>query len=231
MAYAPMNTMSAFELAVTQGAAGIELDVQLSRDGQAVVIHDFSIDATTNGEGMVADYTLAELKSLDAGGWFSNSYCNERIPTLDEVFQAFGKKILINVELKTVSEEDNGLEEAVAACIERHQVADRVIISSFNPSALGRFSALRPDIMLGFLYVPGIPDDSEALGTRVPHHARHPWHEMIDADYMSRARDKGYYVNAWTVNDPQRAQELKRLAVNAIITDMPDVIIAALEEC
>ena len=85
--------------------------------------------------------------------------------------------------------------------------------------------------MLGFLYVPGMPVDAEPLMTDVPHEARHPWHEKIDEAYMRWARADGYFVNAWTVNDPDRAQELARLGVNAIITDAPDVIMNALAQC
>ncbi|MFZ4814035.1 MAG: glycerophosphodiester phosphodiesterase, partial [Phototrophicaceae bacterium] len=103
MAYAPMNTLAAFELAAQQGAHGIELDVWLSADDALVVIHDFEVNHTTNGEGRVGSMSLAEIKALDAGSWFSPEFAGTQIPTLDEVFETVGKKVFVNVEIKSVS--------------------------------------------------------------------------------------------------------------------------------
>jgi glycerophosphoryl diester phosphodiesterase len=100
-AYAPMNTIPAFELAAQQGADGAELDVHLSRDGNPIILHDFSVDATTDGSGLARTMTLAQLKDLDAGGWFGDAFRGVRIPTLDEVFEAVGSRLYINVEIKS----------------------------------------------------------------------------------------------------------------------------------
>src|SRR5664279_5072772 len=91
-AYAPMNTLPSFELALAQGADGIELDVRLTRDSEMIIMHDADIDSTTDRHGAVRDFTLAELQALDAGAWFNESFKGTRIPTLDQVFEAFGKK-------------------------------------------------------------------------------------------------------------------------------------------
>ena len=114
MASAPMNTMAAFELAIAQAADGIELDMQLSRDGYAVVIHDYTVDKTTDGSGNVRDKTLAELKSLDAGSWFRQTFAGERIPTLDEVFDTLGDQLFVNVEIKSTGENSGDIENVVA---------------------------------------------------------------------------------------------------------------------
>ena len=220
-----MNTMAAFELASAQGAHGIELDVHLSRDGLLVVIHDYTVDTTTDGRGSIADLTLEELKRLDAGAWFSKAYAGERIPTLDEVFAAFGDSLLFNVEIKPVGDRRGELETAVAACISRHRLQDGTIVSSFDPQSLRQFRDICPDVVVGFLHLPGPSDVIEALVAGLPHEARHPWHEMIDEAYMRWAKENELYVNAWTVNDPQRAIELRKLGVNLIITDEPDNII------
>src|SRR5689334_23229806 len=98
-AYAPENTIASFEFAVAQGTDAIELDVKLSADGHVIVHHDPTVDRTTNGKGKVKDLTLAELKTLDAGGFFSENFHGEKIPTLEEVFEAVGKRTFINVEL------------------------------------------------------------------------------------------------------------------------------------
>lgn len=227
MAYAPMNTLASFELARRQGAHGVELDVQLSADGFPVVIHDHAVDATTDGAGMVSDKTLAALKDLDAGAWFAPEYAGERIPTLDEVIERFAGDLLINIEIKSDSNQSNGVEAAVSRCIRRHQVLNRVIISSFNSIVLQRVRKSFPEVMIGVLTGPSpSPGMQEAFG-RLRHEARHPWHEAVDADYMRRARDHRYFVNAWTVNAPERALQLRALGVNGIITDNPDRIVAA----
>ena len=231
MAYAPMNTLAAFELAREQGANGVELDVQLSRDGQLVVIHDHTVDATTDGQGNVCDLSLAELRRLDAGSWFSDVFSGERIPTLDEVFAEFGKTLLINVEIKSAQDESSDIEETVAACIRQHGLQERIIVSSFDHGTLRRFRAVCPEVAIGFLHGPISASDIDGLVADLPHEARHPWHDMIDAEYMDWASENGFYVNAWTVNDAQRAKELQRIGVKGIITDEPASIIRALNQC
>lgn len=228
MADAPMNTLAAFALAHEQGAQGIELDTQLSKDGQPIVLHDFTVDATTDGRGAAADFTLAELRRLDAGSWFSPEFAGERIPALDEVLAAFGGKLFINIEVKSRMTSPDALSQAVATCIERHGQLDRVIVSSFDWSLLRRFRALCPQVMIGCLYYKGNvarpPDELAA-------EALHPWHDLVDAASMERARTGGLFVNAWTINDGRRACQLQRLGVNGIITDTPGEILTALERC
>lgn len=227
-AYAPMNTIPAFELAYKQGAVGIELDVHRSKDGYPVIVHNFTVDETTTGEGDVTGMTLQQLKDLDAGSWFSHEFTGVKIPTLDEVFEVVGDKLLVNVEIKSESPDTDGVEQVVADCIMRHHMGERVIVSSFNPHTLKRFRKIAPAIWIGFLYSPDISVDTRNMMQDFLHEARHPYHNMIDEAYMQWARDHHYYVNTWTVNDPQRAQKLKALGVNCIITDVPDTIIGAL---
>jgi glycerophosphoryl diester phosphodiesterase len=231
-AYAPMNTIPAYELAAEQGADGIELDVHRSKDGYAVIVHDFTVDHTTDGSGRVDSMTLAELKALDAGSWFGESFKNTRIPTLDEVFEAVGRRLFVNVEIKSESLTTDGVEQVVADVIARHHMQQRVILSSFNPLTLQRFRAIMPDVPIGFLYAPDVPADIQGLMRQIglPHEARHPYHAMIDSAYMAWAKSEGYRVNTWTVNDPARAVELRNLGVDGIITDKPDVILQALRD-
>ncbi|MBC8170911.1 MAG: glycerophosphodiester phosphodiesterase [Anaerolineae bacterium] len=219
-AYAPQNTLPAFELAIVQGAAGIELDVHLSADRYPVVIHDFTVDHTTNGRGLVSGMPLIQLKTLDAGGRFDPKFAEISIPTLDEVFALVGQKLLINVEIKA---DTDGIEQIVADKLVEFKMQDRVIISSFNTEILQRFRAVLPEVAIGYLYMPG------DAGVVFPVEALHPYHEMITAEYMAQAAEQGVRVNTWTVNDPARAVELKRLGVNVIISDKPDVILAALK--
>ena len=228
MASAPMNTLAAFQLAIDQGADGVELDAHLSRDGQIIVLHDFTVDATTDGRGPAADLTLAELKQLDAGAWFSADSAGERIPTLDEVFAAFAGKLYFNVELKSRLADLDALAAAAADCIRHHGMTAQTLVSSFDARLLQRFHSVSPEVMLGYLHGRNRP---AALMDQVPHQARHPWHEQIDPAYMRWARDAGYLVNAWTVNDAQRVRTLKALGVNGIIADSPAAAISAINEC
>ncbi|MDE2635801.1 MAG: glycerophosphodiester phosphodiesterase family protein [Chloroflexota bacterium] len=231
MARAPMNTMASFALAMQQGADGIELDIHLSRDGQLVVIHDDSVDATSDGQGKVADMTLDQLKRLDAGAWYSDEFAGQRIPTLDEVFDAFGDGMFINVEIKSSRETVDRLEKRLAECLRRHNMRERVIVSCFDPVILRRAEQAMPKVLMGFLYAPAMPAAHEIPLKEIRHEARHPLHVMVDEGYMKWARAQGYYVNVWTVNDPERARQLKRLGVNTIMTDDPATIISALSQC
>jgi glycerophosphoryl diester phosphodiesterase len=222
-----MNTLPAFELALQQGADGIELDVHLSGDRQLIVLHDFTVDHTTDGTGLAKSMTLAELKQLDAGYKFGEQFRGTHIPTLDEVFAAVGGKLLINVEIKSITEDTDGVEQATADCIQRHSLQGSVIVSSFNPMALRRFRAILPEVAIGYLYAPDYTFFPEVIDT-LPHEALHPYHESIDEALVEEAQRAGQVINTWTVNDPARAVALRDMGVQGIITDMPDVIRKAL---
>ena len=227
-AYAPMNTLPAFELAAELGADGIELDVHRTRDGEVVIVHDFDVDETTDGQGRVVDMTLAQLKELDAGSWFDEDFRGVRVPTLNEVFEAVGSKLYINIEIKSVTAETDGIEQCVADLIQHYGMRKYVIVSSFNPLAIIRFRQIMPDVALGSLYAPELPTWPLDTLNRLSYEAIHPYHEIIDAEFVEVAKSKGEFINAWTVNDPVRAKVLGDLGVDGIITDRPDVIRHAL---
>jgi len=225
-AAAPANTMAAFEKALALGADGIELDVQLSADGVPVVIHDFTVDHTTDGSGKVARMTLAQLEQLDAGSYFDPAFAGERIPTLEKVLEVMGNRLLLNIELKGFSLFDKGLERAVIGLIEQHDLHSRVFLSSFNPFSLWRTKRIAPHVPVGLLYSPDLPLPLRRawLAFLFPHEARHPHHTMVNARYMAWARRRGYRVNTWTVDDPEEMRRLIGLGVDGIITNVPDVL-------
>ncbi|HVO44633.1 MAG TPA: glycerophosphodiester phosphodiesterase family protein [Aggregatilineales bacterium] len=227
---APQNTVAAFALARSMGADGVELDTSLTRDGVPVVIHDLTLDKTTDGSGPVRALDLAAIKALDAGIRFGERFRGERIPTLDEAFEAVGPDLWVNVELKAEGWHTDGLEWAVLKVIQRHQAAGRVIVSSFNPFTLRRFRALSPQMLIGYLYSPDEPLylRERWLMAGVWYEALHPHHSLITPEYMLRARLVKKQVNAWTVDDPDRMLALRDLGVNAIITNRPDVAIQTL---
>ena len=228
---APENTLSAFRLARDMGADGIELDVLLSHDGTAVLMHDATVDRTTNGSGAVADLTLAELKELDAGSWFSSEFAGERIPTLVEVFEAVGRDLLMNLELKAMGMEPTGLEEVVVSLIAQHGMGEQVLISCFNPLALQRVRGLDPDLPLALLYGRRLPEAERKRWVRdlQPLAALHPEHRLVDAAHLAWARVYNCAVNTWTVDEPAEMQRLLGLGVEGIITDRPDLLRAILE--
>lgn len=228
-AYAPMNTLPAFDLARQQGADGIELDVWLSKDGVPVILHDEHVDETTDGTGSICGMTLAEIERLDAGRWYGEAYAGTRIPTLQAVFARY-PGWLINVEVKAAGDGEHdttdGVEAAVAALIRQHDRAAYTIVSSFSLQVLRRFRALMPQVPIGYLYYDRLPalDDPFICACEY----LHPWEGLLTPAYLEQLA--GWPINTWTVNAPERARELAELGVHSLITDVPDVLRAALTE-
>ncbi len=211
-AHAPENTLAAFQLALDQGADGIELDVMLSKDGQLIVIHDDAVDRTTNGTGKVADMYLSELKVLDAGQ-------GETLPTLPEVFDRFGGKFLINIELKNYSSLFDRLPVVVAEHVNAFGLTGSVIISSFNPFNLPRFHRLVPEVKVGLLTQPG--KARSRLNNLFRFDALHPYYEDVDAALVQAEHARGRQVNIWTVDEPVEITRLAELGVDMLITNDP----------
>lgn len=239
-AYAPENTLAAFHLAHELGADGIELDVQLTRDKVPVIIHDDTVDRTTDGKGRVSEMTVAEIRRLDAGSWKSEEYGGEPIPTLAQVFDSLRdwlrptgrlRPCLVNVELKTERVRTDGLERQVLNVIARFGVQDRVLLSSFSPLSLYRAKRINPRLRRGLLYDLSLPIALRGPWLRLLTGAKamHPEHTMIDERYMKWAVGSKLQVNTWTVDDPTEARRLRDLGVSAIITNTPDVIREALQ--
>jgi glycerophosphoryl diester phosphodiesterase len=223
---APANTLAAFLLAAELGADGIELDVHLSRDGELVVIHDFALETTTDGQGFVRDRTLAELKQLDAGRWFAPEFGGQRIPTLQEVIDAVSPGLLLNIELKTTSLRGDGLESAVVRTVEGNDLVDRVIISSFNPLALRRVKRLNPRIDIGLLYAPHLPFllRHPWMRTLIRPNALHPHYTLVDGGYVRWVQAQGYRLHTWIVDDVEEMRQLVQWGVDSVITSQPGLL-------
>src|SRR5512139_2814209 len=150
-AHAPENTLAAFELALAQQADAIELDVKLTVDGQVIVLHDATVDRTTGSHGRVRDLSLAQLRSLDAGSFYSEKYRGEKIPTLEEVFETVGKRAFINVELTNYNTPRDQLVETVCMLVKRFGLQKSVMFSSFFASNLSKARAYLPGVPRGLL--------------------------------------------------------------------------------
>ncbi|MCA0251226.1 MAG: glycerophosphodiester phosphodiesterase [Actinobacteria bacterium] len=224
--YAPENTLPAFELALDQGAEGVEFDVQLSRDGALVVIHDETLDRTTDGTGRVVGHALAELRALDASGGDAD-YAGVRIPTLDEVLALLApQRLRINIELKNSVEPYPGLEEKVLASVAEHGLADRVVLSSFADASVRRLRELAPEIELAMLYTR--PEARPwRRATLLGAQGFHPPARLVPARLWVRlAHAAGMAVRPWIVNNPAQLATMFRWQVDAVFTDTPDVALA-----
>jgi glycerophosphoryl diester phosphodiesterase len=226
-AYAPENTLAAFQLALEMGAPAIEFDVKLTSDRQVIVIHDQTLDRTTNGKGAVTQQPLAALREVDAGAWKADEYRGEKIPTLDEVFAALGRKIFMNVELTNYATPFDGLVHEVAKLVKKHGLEDYVLFSSFFPTNLVTAKRLLPTVPRGQLALPGNSGGwQRALGNFMALDAEHPYTEDVTAESVARAHARNRRVHVWTVNDPADMRRLKALGVDGIFTDDPKLAIS-----
>lgn len=218
---APENTLAAFQAAVEAGADGIELDVTLSADDVPVVIHDDSLERTTDAYGPVNAMTAVELGGLDAGSWFDPAFSSEYVPTLAEVLQVAADLETVNVELKGGSAAPPNLAARTAEVLRAHGDPEQVLVSSFDPRVLWRLKQADPDWPLALLFgQKGAVGAmwrvwAKGLGVRM----YHPSERL--AERVARVLGDASLLNVWTVNDAERMLELQDLGVHGIITDDP----------
>ena len=217
----PENTMAAYIEAEKVGAEGLEIDVHLTKDNQLAVIHDNTVNRTTNGSGMVRDYTLAELKKLDAGSWFSPSFQQERIPTLEEVLKFIqNNNMILNIELKYAVLDDVDFEKKVIQAVEAHDLVDRVIISSFNHEGLKKVNQLQPKIECAALYMERLFEPWNYVKT-FGAKAIHSYAKKTDANMIHKATENNVAVRVFTVNKTAQLHYFIQANSPAIITDYP----------
>jgi glycerophosphoryl diester phosphodiesterase len=222
-AHAPENTLAAFELAIDHKADAIELDVKLSGDGQVVVMHDSTVDRTTDGTGQVRKLPLAALKELDAGSHFDIAFRGEPIPTLEEVLETLGKRIPINIELTNLTSPGDALPAKVAELVTRHGMERQVMFSSFNPLALLRVRRYSPKVPIGLLGLDGVAGawTRTLLANLIPHEALHPWVGNVDETLVKWTHSRGRRLHVYTVNEPSQMRNLYTWGADGLITDDP----------
>ncbi len=224
--HAPENTLLAFDLAFDLGAEGIECDVQLSRDGRLVIIHDGTVNRTTNGRGAVRELTLAEMQALDAGR-------GQRIPTLEETLALIrARNGRINIEVKAESD-DEAVEtaEAVAALLsasaDDDPLRERILVSSFNHPAISTIKRLLPWAQTGALYGGrawtrnSMIDRALTLGVN----AIHPHPRILSLETVRAAHAAGLRVNVWTANLWPTIRQLIAWEVDGVFSDFPERVI------
>lgn len=218
---APENTLAAFRLAASMGAAAVEFDVRLTRDFEPVVIHDKRVDRTTNGSGKVSSLYLEEIKRLDAGSYFHPNFQGECIPHLREVLDLSDFDLGFNIELKSAGP-DRKLVDNTYEWIYRSGITERVLVSSFNPYLLLYAHWNHPDIPLGLLVTVSMGRLVRYILKKVvPHQAYHPESKLITPDMLKKMHDKGIAVNSWTINDGHSMSLFSSWGVDGIITNYP----------
>jgi glycerophosphoryl diester phosphodiesterase len=222
-ALAPENTLPSFELAFTHQADAIELDAKLSKDGIVMVIHDQTVERTTEGTGKVNQMSLAELKRLDAGIFFGKEFTGVKIPTLDEVFESVGKKLFVNVELTNYKSSDDMLVEKVADVVIRHNMQQRVLFSSFLPKNLVKSQLLLPHTPVALLCLPGIMGiiSRSVFYRHFSPYIIHPFMSDVNRRYVELEHKAGRRVHVWTVNAETDIKRLKNDGVDGLFTDDP----------
>lgn len=214
-ARAPENTLAAFDLAREDGADGIELDVHLSRDGIPVVIHDETLERTTNGRGAVSSLRASELRRLDAGRWFAPAFAGERIPLLSEVLAWAGEDMPLNVELKTLR-----AGEATLRLLKDYP-RRRVLVSSFNHRLLAALREAEPRLPLGFLCDARLWRLGLRRALAAGAFSFHPRADLVSVALARRVKEAGLALYPWTVDDAGRAARLLRLGATGLFTNRP----------
>lgn len=222
--YAPENTLDAFQKAVEMGADGIELDVQMTKDGKLVVIHDETIERVSNGTGWVKDYTYEELKKFNFNKTHPE-YEKEEIPTLEQVYRLMKPtNLTINVEIKTGIVFYPEIEERVLELTERLDMSNRVIYSSFNHYTIRKIKELKPEAKTGMLYEDGIIDAVDYACDVVKADALHPsGYNVLYPGFLKKCRERGRLLHVWTINEEKHMRLLCEAGADAIITNYPDI--------
>jgi glycerophosphoryl diester phosphodiesterase len=226
--YAPENTIAAFDKGLQMKADYIEIDVQRSKDGELVVIHDTTVDRTTDGTGKVGDLTLEELRSLDAGSFKGEQFAGEKIPTFEEILDRYHGKIGILIELKA-PELYPGIEEAVAQELKERNLDkpqnDKIIIQSFNFESMKKMDALLPKVPIGVLTYSSLHTTDAALQEFAKYaDLFNPSYGLVSKELVDKVHSLGMEIQSWTVRSPEAAQFLIDMKVDGIITDYPDYI-------
>ena len=225
-AVAPQNTRAAFESAALAGADSLEIDVRLTMDGEVVVLHDDTVDATTNGSGKLADLELREVRLLDAGSWFSPAYAGQRVPTFAEVTDLLrarpGLDLLLEVKGAWSAQEVRRL----TGPLREAGLADRTVAQSFWPETVAALRDADPGLRRGLL-VTAARDDLVARCRELDVVMCNPQGTVLrdDPDVVRRLHDAGLATAVWTLNEPEHWAAAVALGVDEIITDRPDRLV------
>ncbi|WP_281278493.1 glycerophosphodiester phosphodiesterase [Paenibacillus zeisoli] len=228
--HCPENTMISFQRSIELGATGIETDVQMTRDGHLVLIHDETLQRTAGSPEWVKDLTLEQLKLKEVGAWFHEDFRGEAIPTLEQLLELAQKhEIIVNLELKNGIVQYPEIESKVIEAVRKFGLSERIIISSFNHYSLVLCKKIAPDIRTGILYMEGLYEPwNYAAGIGAD--ALHAFKYAVTPELAAEAARHGIPYHSFTVNDSAEMKALMDAGVAGIITDYPDRLAALLAE-
>jgi glycerophosphoryl diester phosphodiesterase len=216
---APENTLSAMKKAIEFGADYAECDVFQTKDGEIVLFHDEEMERTTGQQGMIWEYTLTELREMEVGSWFKEEFKGEPIPILREVIQLAKGKIRLNIEVK-VSGEDPEIVQKVVDIIRSEGIATECMITSFERPVIEEVKIIAPELVTGFIFDEDHPPDIFEGSWEYVCSKRN----IVDAEFVKKAKQKGKKIFVWTVNYPAEMEKLIGLGVDGIITDVPNIL-------
>ena len=221
MGHAPENTMASFAKAIELQADMTELDIHLSKDGELIVIHDSSVDRTTNGKGLVCDLTLEQIKNLDAGSWFAPECAGQRVTVLGEVMEFIKGKIDLNVEVKAPGVYP-GIIDRLIEEIERHDMVDSVVVSSFQRPYLHELRRKAPHIKVALLYSKAFDEPWQEAVDQGWYLHQHM--SLVDSRLVDEAHARGILVRAWNPNKAEEMRPLIKLGVDGVGTNYPEIL-------
>lgn len=226
-AYAPENTLEGIHTAADLGIEWVELDIKLTKDQIPVLFHDEMLDRTTNGHGNIADMTYEDLKNLESGSWFSDSFAGIRIPTLEEALEVLlARDLGVNIEIKPCpGREKETAEVALDMLAQIWDDHDRILISSFSHVALEVAADMAPFMPRGLLLPQDWPDNWLELAQYLEVSSVNINGNEASREQIEDIIDGGFSVLAYTINDPHRARLLQGWGVDAFFSDNPDVIL------
>ena len=220
-AYAPENTFAAFDKALAMGVNHVELDVHFTADGHIIVIHDDTVDRTTDGAGSVASHTLAQIRSLDAGSWFAARYVSERLRTLGEVLERYKGRLRLHIEIKAHAE---GLARRTADLVRGYGVAESTTITSFWKPALEETRAYAPELPVGWL-VSEVTDSVVMQACEMGLSLISARADSITPWMVDGLREKGLLVRAWGVADEGLMRSVVDAGADGMTIDFPDKLV------
>lgn len=232
-AYAPENTLASIQKAMDLGVDRIEIDIHQTKDSVVVVIHDESVDRTTNGKGKIADLSYDEIRKLDTGSKFGEEFKGEKVPSLEEVLQLIDGKFDLVIEFKEGNDRYPNIEENVIKILNKRNAVDWCIVHSFNIGVLERMNKKLPSIRLHKLFILNLRFTPIYIGTSFEFFdpKDYPYIEeySLNKNFGNTAIIKelkrlGKKVNIWTINDQKMLSAYKQLGVDGVITDYPDII-------
>lgn len=238
--YAPESTMAAYQLAVRMNVDYIELDLQMTRDGHIVIMHDETVDRTTDGHGAIKGMTLAKLKSLDAGSWFNSAhpeyarpeYAGERVPTLREIFQEFGEETMYLLETKSPADYP-GLEEKAWSLIKEFKLQHRVAFQSFSKKSLQKLRKRSPNVLLFQLIWYNHPSTiTRSKINDIKRYANGIGANFgnVNEEYARKVKEAGLLFYPYTINYESNMDVALQWGVDGIHTDYPDRFKALIEQ-